>query len=192
MTGRLCTTITSGGSNPVETTVPHETTVSYSATSDIETVTVTYEFKILSEVLPKVFQVSGDHQATEFHLDKLETSLSGVLLLVEHDGRYSRLWTWLWNYGLSRDVFNSIHLAGDGPAISRLGRDYVLSGCTRDISVYEEVLERKWAGRLLIQQYYERFLLFRYLWQDIQTGIASQVDGTLRSMRVLGAKFGIK
>jgi hypothetical protein len=132
--------------------------------------------------------VSGDRQATEFHLNKLETSLSGVLLLAEHDGRYSRLWTWLWNYGLSRDVFNSIHLAGDWPAISRLGRGYVLSGCTREISVHEEVLERKWAGRLLIQQYCKRFLVFGYLWQDIQTGVASQVDGTLRSMWLLGER----
>ena len=127
--------------------------------------------------------MSGNYQATDFHLDKLETSLSGVLLLAEYDGRYSRLWAWLWNYGLSRDVYNSIHLAGDWPSMSSPGRGYVLSGCTREISLHEEVLERKWAGRLLIQQYCKRFLLFRYLWQDL----SSQVDGTLRSMWVLGA-----
>ncbi|PVH73692.1 hypothetical protein DL98DRAFT_606429 [Cadophora sp. DSE1049] len=164
--------ITFGRPNPVRTTPNREMT--YGTTGNIETVTVPYEFKILLKVSPEVFRVSGEYQATDFHLEKLETALSGVLLLAEYDGRYSRLWSWLWNYGLSRDVFNSIHLARDWPAISRQGRGYVLSGCTRDIAVHEEVLERKWAGRLLIQQYCKRFLLFGYLWQDIQRALAGR------------------
>ncbi len=34
--------------------------------------------------------------------------------------------------------------------------------------MHEKVLEGKWAGRLLIQHYEQRFLIFRYIWQDIQ------------------------
>merc|ERR1712093_465057 len=154
MSGHCTTTVSR--SNPITPTLTHGTTMAYGTTDNVETVTVPYEFKILLEVSPKLFRVSGNYQATDFHLDKLETSLSGVLLLAEYDGRYNRLWAWLWNYGLSRDVYNSIHLAGDCPSMSSPGRGYVLSGCTREISLHEEVLERKWAGRLLIQQYCKR------------------------------------
>jgi hypothetical protein len=40
MAGGLCTTITSGWSNPANTTITHETTVTYSAARSIEMVTV--------------------------------------------------------------------------------------------------------------------------------------------------------
>lgn len=113
--------------------------------------------------------MSVDCLTTEVVLAKLEASLAGAVLLVEYDGRYKRLWTWLWKYGLSRDVFNILHLGGDWPDISGLGRGYILAGCSPEIAIHESVLGEKWSGRLLIQAYEKRpLLLFEYLWHDIQ------------------------
>jgi len=60
-----------------------------------------------------VFKMSADGHVAEVILEKLETSLAGVILLMEYDGQCKRLWTWLWRYGLSRYVFNTLHLGGD-------------------------------------------------------------------------------
>ncbi|TVY45778.1 hypothetical protein LSUB1_G000323 [Lachnellula subtilissima] len=62
-----------------------------------------YEFKILSEIAPNVFHVSGESHATDISLDQLETTLAGTVFLAESDGRYrERMWTWLRRYSLSR------------------------------------------------------------------------------------------
>ena len=123
----------------------------------------------MSEKSPNIFTVSADYRVTDVILDMLETSLAGVMLLAEYDGQYSRLWTWLWKYGLSKDVFNTLHLRGDVPGFPRLGRGYILTGCTPEIAIHESVLGAKWSGRLLIQRYNKRYaILFEYLWHDIQ------------------------
>jgi len=66
------------------------------------------------------FTVSADGYITEVNLEKLEASLAGLVLLVEYDGQCKRLWTWLWRYGLSRDVLNTLHLGGHGPDPDRM------------------------------------------------------------------------
>src|ERR1700721_1967180 len=91
------------------------------------------------------------------------------MLLVEYDGWYKRLWTWLWKYRLSRDIFNTIHLGGDWPERPGVGHGYVLAGYSPEITICESVLRKTWSGRLLIQAYEKRpLMLFEYLWQDIQ------------------------
>lgn len=130
-----------------------------------------------------IFKVSADGRVTEVILDKLETSLAGVVLLAEYDGQYKRLWTWLWRYGLSRDVFNTLHLGGDGPDCTRLGCAYALHGCNPAIAIHENALEDKWSGRLLIQNYKKRpLMLFNYLWQDFRKRIMDLLS--CRSSRI--------
>ncbi|KAH6667176.1 hypothetical protein B0J14DRAFT_183988 [Halenospora varia] len=186
MANCVCTTITSGGSNPAETTITYETTVAYSTASSNFQIAAS-EFKILSETAPRIFKVSGDRLATEVVLDKLEVSLAGTMLLVEYDGQYKRLWTWLWKYSLNRDVCNTLRLTGDWPEPLGLGRGYVLTGGSSEILVNDRVLEGKWSGRLLIQEYKNRtIVLLEYFWQDIKKTIL----GILIWGRRQGQSFG--
>ena len=142
------------------------------------------ELKILTETSPKVFRVLGDCRAANIILDKLETSLAGTMLLAEYDGRYSRLLAWFWKYGLSRDVFNTIHLGGDWPERPGVGRGYILAGCSPGLPISESVLKEKWSGRLLIQAYEKRpFMLFECLWHDIRRSLRDSLScgGSRRS-----------
>ena len=116
--------------------------------------------------------MSGDFQAANFSLEKLESSLAGTMLLVEYDGKFRRLLAWLWKYGLSRDVITSpTHLSGDSPDHSRLGRVYTLAGSSPQMVLHEKGLERKWSGRLYLQEYDKEPLvpaLFRCIGQDVR------------------------
>jgi len=113
-------------------------------------------------------------------LDELETSLAGTLLLVEYDGNWKRLCTWLWNIGLSRNKFNSIHIGGYGPGFVGLGTGYVLAGCSPEIHIDERILARKWSGRLLIQGYSKESSMFlRYAWQDTKEMLRARFTGLL-------------
>ena len=123
----------------------------------------------MTEISPKVFRVSADYQATKVTLDQLETSLAGVMLLVEHDGRYRRLWTWLRKYGLRKNLYRTIYLSGNWPPSFRFGHGYILAGCSPEIHIDKSVLEDRWSGRLVIQGYEKQYLLlWKYLWYDIQ------------------------
>jgi hypothetical protein len=181
MTASFCTTVSSASSDLIKTTVTHWLSMSYSTISNILQTATLCDLRILSEVGPKYFSITADGQATRVTLERLEASLAGSLLLIEYDGRrYRRLWTWLWKYGLSRDKYNTVHLNGDGPAYPRSGRVYVLAGCSRAISIHESVLEERWSGRLLIQEYGKRrYMLFKYLWRDLQIVLWEKLD-TLR------------
>ncbi|KAH8586155.1 hypothetical protein B0O99DRAFT_645282, partial [Bisporella sp. PMI_857] len=78
-----CTTITSSGdSNPATTTITHETSAFHRTNFEKR------EFKILWEISPKVFRISGGPQV---NLDYLETSLAGTVFLVEYNGQYRKL-----------------------------------------------------------------------------------------------------
>lgn len=118
--------------------------------------------------------MSGDYKATLITRARLETSLAGTVLLVEHDGHYGRLWTWLWKYGMSRDTFNTICIEGKWPGMFRGGSGYVLIGGQENLPIHETILEKKWSGRLLIQGFeHQPLLLFKYFWQDVRETLAS-------------------
>ncbi|KAJ8062031.1 hypothetical protein OCU04_009811 [Sclerotinia nivalis] len=70
---------------------------SCSSTTKISNVNekVTYGFGILLETSPGFFRISGDRQATVVALESLETTLAGTVLLIEYDGHYLRIFTWL-------------------------------------------------------------------------------------------------
>lgn len=97
--------------------------------------------------------MSGDFQATEVILDKLEASLAGTIFLVEYDGNCGRIWDWLWQYGLSRDMFNMVRLEAETPDLFRSGSTFWIVGGNPSIKIHETVLERKWSGRLYILGY---------------------------------------
>lgn len=124
---------------------------------------------ILGEISPRVFRLSGYLQVTTVPLEKLETFLPGTVLLIEYDRDFRRLFTWFWNYGLSRDTFNSIYLGADFPDHSRLGRGYVLAGCSPKMRLHKTSLQSKWSGRLYRGEYNKEHyvsVLLRCLVQD--------------------------
>lgn len=125
--------------------------------------------------------------------------MAGTVLLVEYDSDFRRLFTWFWHYGLSRDTFNSIYLAGDYPDIKNSGRGYLLAGCSPEIRLHKTVLERKWSGRLFSREYAKKPLisvLLQYLAQDIQKRLLAWTNAIftlpttfLAAMRQYCARF---
>ncbi len=114
----------------------------------------------MSEISTQVFQLTIGCQVTYVNHDSLETSLAGSVLLVEYDHKYKRL---------SRGVFNTLCLVGDGPGYPNQGCVYVLARCNPGGCVHESLLEETWSGRLLIQEYKKRpFIFLEYLWHDIR------------------------
>ena len=117
-----------------------------------------------AKVAPNVLLVSGDSLATRVDEGRLEASLAGTVLLVEYDGNYRRILSWLWQYGLRRDKCNNIHLNAKGPHPWKFGMAYTLAGGYSEIPIHEATLERTWSGRLLIQGYKgQPLLLLKYL-----------------------------
>ncbi|KAF7877681.1 hypothetical protein EAF04_001352 [Stromatinia cepivora] len=166
---RTTAVTTSDNSNPFETNVPHGTMMTVSSTTMNE-IGEKCEFKILSEILPGSFEISGGCQAT---LEGLETTLAGTVLLAEYDGRYRRILTWLWRYGLSRRIFSAFQIEADGPDGNQLGTTFLISAYSFSIRVHKSVLEKKWSGRLLIARWtQQRWILVEYLWKDIREGFA--------------------
>ena len=105
--------------------------------------------------------------------DYLETTLAGTVFLVEYDGRYQRILTWLWQYGLSRDTFNTFRIELEVPDIFRSGSSFWIIGGTTPVKIGQKVLERKWSGRLYILGYRKQpLMLLRYLWEDIRSRFA--------------------
>lgn len=131
-----------------------------------------YEFNIVSESSPHVFRLSGDCMATEVTQEKLEPSLAGTMLLIEYDGKYGRLLTWLWKYWLSRDSWNMVQVGASAPDLIRSGISIWIVGGTPDLKIHKTVLESKWSGRLYLHEYgKDRSMMFRYLWQDIKSSL---------------------
>ena len=50
---------------------------------------------MLAKVAPNVLLISGDSLATRVNKGRLEASLAGTMLLVEYDGNYRRIVSWL-------------------------------------------------------------------------------------------------
>ena len=102
--------------------------------------------------------MSGEYGSNDALLDKLEICLAGTMLFVEFNSQYERLW----NHGLNRDTFNTLHLGAERPDSSGLGRRYMLARDSRNFPILARVSERKWSGRLLIRRFQIRLsMLFR-------------------------------
>ncbi|KAF7870326.1 hypothetical protein EAF04_004072 [Stromatinia cepivora] len=163
MNSPTTTIIAAGGSNPSETTITQEITVTVSDEK------VTYGFTILSEISPGIYRVSGGKQATEVAVESLETTLAGTLLLAEYDGRRRRILTWLWQYGLRSHTSNTFRAEVNVPDLIQPGREFWMVGGSAFIKIHESVLEKKWSGRLYIAGCRRRHLiLFKHLWNDLR------------------------
>jgi hypothetical protein len=131
----------------------------------------------LAEVSPLLYTVSGGGFATDVHRDYLEASFAGAVLLNEFDGRYQRLWTWLWRYRLSRVKPGSFRIEYEVIDFLQPGPSFALVGGTRELVLGQSVLERKWSGRLYIIQHKHQLLpILRYLWQDVWMGFVNLRD----------------
>jgi hypothetical protein len=96
------------------------------------------------------------------------------VFLVEYDGNYRRLFTWLWQYGLSRDSFNTFKIEIEVTEPGRSGSSVWMTGGRKAIKIHETVLERNWPGRLYLQEHRKRRLaLLWYLLHDIKMGFVS-------------------
>jgi hypothetical protein len=125
-------------------------------------------------------KVSGDCQAVLVRCEWLEATLGGNLLLVEHDGYYGRIVTWLWRYWLGRHTFGPrrFQIVEEVAMLARgSGRVFHIAAGNSSIMVEEYRLEMAWSGRLYIVEWTQQYsMLFRYLWDDIRDGLASSTS----------------
>ncbi|KAF7867282.1 hypothetical protein EAF04_005365 [Stromatinia cepivora] len=139
---------------------------------------VIYEFGILLEISPNFFKISGDYQVTVVALECLESTFAGIVLLIEYDGCYRRIFIWLWQYWLRRYTSNILQIEAEAPDLFRFrfGKVFLMNGGSPIVPIHESVLERKWSGRLYIARWRQRrWVLVEYLWKDIRKGLAGLI-----------------
>lgn len=120
--------------------------------------------------------VSGDHHATLVNEAWLADTLAGTVLLVEFDGCYGRIFTWLLQYRWKRRVssFRGFKIRGSGPALFQSGDLFTIAASSNSppIKIRESVLEERWSGRLYIAEWRkEPLLLVGYLWKDVRESL---------------------
>jgi len=155
-------TVTSSGAD--EPTIVRTFYPSLATSIDI----IKRDFRILSEILPAVYLLTGDNQSTTVYTCDLEVSLVGTLILAERFGSCPwRCLTWLWQHGLRRHSSTVLQITGDGPDIRRGGLQFVISGCKPEVTMHESALKKRLSGRMMIRQWTKQPPL-SFLWDEVR------------------------
>jgi hypothetical protein len=117
-----------------------------------------------------LYTVSGGGFSTTVSRAKLEATFAGMVLLREFSSRSIGLWTSMWQHAwYSRTGLEAWRIETEVQDFLALGPSFTFAGGSQKLTLSQNVLERKWSGRLYIIGYKRRpSLVLKYFWRDIR------------------------